>query len=151
MSEDQPSSTPDDGSGGQTTQQKPGADEVYCMECGAIIKKQAEICTECGVRQREEETPPAPAEPQPNQGGALPDHREYDLKRLAEKDTTAVLLVAFLVSPVGYWMVGKKGLAIVNVLTFNFLLLGPLIVPIHCHRIIENAKDELRRNGVEGY
>jgi predicted RNA-binding Zn-ribbon protein involved in translation (DUF1610 family) len=27
-----------------------GADEVFCTSCGAAIKKEAEICPECGVR-----------------------------------------------------------------------------------------------------
>lgn len=27
-------------------------DEVFCSSCGAIIKKEAEICPKCGVRQR---------------------------------------------------------------------------------------------------
>lgn len=27
-----------------------GADEKYCSSCGSIIKKQAELCPECGVR-----------------------------------------------------------------------------------------------------
>jgi len=27
-------------------------DEVFCSSCGAIIKKEAEICVKCGVRQR---------------------------------------------------------------------------------------------------
>jgi TM2 domain-containing membrane protein YozV len=29
------------------------ADEAFCSACGAIIKKAAEICPKCGVRQRE--------------------------------------------------------------------------------------------------
>jgi uncharacterized membrane protein YhaH (DUF805 family) len=32
--------------------QQKGVDEVYCSSCGAIIKKEAEICPKCGVRQR---------------------------------------------------------------------------------------------------
>ena len=28
------------------------ADEVFCHSCGQIIKKEAEICPKCGVRQR---------------------------------------------------------------------------------------------------
>jgi TM2 domain-containing membrane protein YozV len=28
------------------------ADEVFCPSCGAIIKKEAEICPKCGVRQK---------------------------------------------------------------------------------------------------
>ena len=30
-----------------------GVDEVYCSSCGAVIKKAAEICPKCGVRQKE--------------------------------------------------------------------------------------------------
>jgi TM2 domain-containing membrane protein YozV len=30
---------------------KPGADEQFCSSCGEIIKKDAEICPECGVSQ----------------------------------------------------------------------------------------------------
>lgn len=33
--------------GGQT----PAADEVVCGECASVVKEQAEICPECGVRQ----------------------------------------------------------------------------------------------------
>jgi TM2 domain-containing membrane protein YozV len=29
-----------------------GPDEAYCSSCGAVIKKEAEICPKCGVRQR---------------------------------------------------------------------------------------------------
>jgi len=29
------------------------ADEMFCSSCGALIKKAAEICPKCGVRQRE--------------------------------------------------------------------------------------------------
>ncbi len=28
------------------------ADEMFCRSCGAIIKKEAELCPKCGVRQR---------------------------------------------------------------------------------------------------
>lgn len=31
------------------------ADEMFCSSCGAVIKKAAEICPKCGVRQREPE------------------------------------------------------------------------------------------------
>lgn len=29
---------------------QPGPGEEYCTSCGAVIKKEAEICPECGVR-----------------------------------------------------------------------------------------------------
>jgi TM2 domain-containing membrane protein YozV len=28
------------------------ADEIFCSSCGAIIKREAEICPKCGVRQK---------------------------------------------------------------------------------------------------
>ena len=28
------------------------ADEIFCSSCGAVIKKEAEICPKCGVRQK---------------------------------------------------------------------------------------------------
>lgn len=34
-----------------TTQTTKGIDEKYCTSCGSIIKKEAEICPKCGVRQ----------------------------------------------------------------------------------------------------
>ncbi|RDZ43706.1 zinc ribbon domain-containing protein [Haloferax sp. Atlit-10N] len=30
-----------------------GPDEVFCRDCGAVIDARAEICPECGVRQRD--------------------------------------------------------------------------------------------------
>jgi len=32
--------------------QKKEADECFCSSCGAVIKKEAEICPKCGVRQK---------------------------------------------------------------------------------------------------
>ena len=32
-----------------------GADETFCASCGAIIKKDAEICPKCGVRNKKDE------------------------------------------------------------------------------------------------
>lgn len=39
--------------GRSETQRSKGPDEIYCSTCGAVIKKEAEICPECGVRQGE--------------------------------------------------------------------------------------------------
>jgi len=33
-------------------QQLKGIDEMYCSSCAAVIKKEAEICPKCGVRQK---------------------------------------------------------------------------------------------------
>jgi len=32
--------------------QQKGSDEMFCSSCGAVIKKEAEICPKCGVRQK---------------------------------------------------------------------------------------------------
>jgi RNA polymerase subunit RPABC4/transcription elongation factor Spt4 len=32
-------------------QPRPMADEMYCFSCGSVIKKEAEICPKCGVKQ----------------------------------------------------------------------------------------------------
>lgn len=38
---------------------QPGPNEQYCSSCGAVIKKEAEICPECGVGQRDGPDPSA--------------------------------------------------------------------------------------------
>jgi TM2 domain-containing membrane protein YozV len=43
---------PNERSVDRATKQPPGADEAYCWSCGVPIKSAAEICPECGVRQR---------------------------------------------------------------------------------------------------
>jgi len=141
-----PESTPNDGSEDAET---PRADEAYCADCGEVIKKEAEICPECGVRQKPSDTPTDQQQQSTQQ--ATVGHRQRKLEKIANEDKTAVMLMSFFLTPVGYWMIGKTGLALINFFTFNYFLLGPLIVPFHCHKIMEDAKDELRRSGVEGY
>lgn len=127
-----------------------GPDEVFCTECGSAIKERAEVCPECGVRQE-----PSPTEDpaQQSQQGikSLTDRRKYELEKKAGADKTVTILLALFLTPAGYWVIDEKMLAILNLLTFNFLLFGPIVVPIHCHVMIENAKQELQEAGVEGY
>lgn len=130
----------------------PGPDEVFCTECGEVIKERAEVCPECGVRQEPAETDAEPAtQQQDGATGTLTERRRYELEKIAGADKTTTLLLGFFLTPLGYWMIGKTTLAIVNFLTLNYLFMGPIIVPIHCHKIIEDAKDELRMAGVSGY
>lgn len=126
--------------------QTPSHDEKFCTECGEIIKERAQICPECGVDQNLEQDTV-----ETTQTNQLTDRRQYELEKLASKDKGTVALVSFLITPVGYWMAGKKTLAIINLLTFNFLLFGPIVVPIHTYKMIGDAEEELRRAGVEGY
>lgn len=118
-----------------------GADEVFCTSCGEPIKEEAEMCPECGVRQKETE------EPQESGGSDLADARKYELQKIARKNQTTVAIVSLLLTPAGYLMIGKTGLAIINFLTFNYFLLGFIVVPIHTWMIIGNARDELQRHG----
>lgn len=120
----------------------PDPDEEYCQSCGAVIKSQAEVCPECGVGVEKQES---------NSGYTIPDHKQFEYEKIANKDTTTVMIVSFLLTPIGYYMVGKTGLAIINLLTLNYFFIGPLIVPFHTRKIIKDAKSELRRAGVEGY
>lgn len=118
---------------------EPGADEAFCTSCGEIIKKEAEVCPECGVRQEEEQSA--------DSSGDLPDSRKFELQKIARKDKTTIAVVSFLIPFVGYIMVGKTALAIINIFTLNYLLLGFIIVPIHTSKIIGNAREELERHG----
>ena len=77
----------------------------------------------------------------------MPDARIYELRKVARKDKGIVALMGFFFSPVAYLMVGKTGLAILNFITFNYLLFGVIIVPIHSASIVGNARSELRRHG----
>jgi uncharacterized membrane protein YvbJ len=126
--------------------QQRGADEVFCTECGSVIKKQAEICPECGVSQT-----PGHSDRSDNDTSELSERRQYELEKVAAKSKLTVMIVGILISPAGYWMVGKKALSIINLLTLNFFFLGLIIVPIHCYVIIGNAQKELQRAGVGGY
>ena len=128
-----------------------GPDEAFCIECGSVVKKKAEICPECGVRQKPSEVDGQNVKSAENVGSSLTEQRQYELEKIAGKNTSTIILVSLFVTPLGYWMLGKTGLAIVNFVTFNYFLLGPIVVPIHCYQIIQNAEDELHRAGVAGY
>jgi hypothetical protein len=116
-----------------------GADEAYCTSCGEVIKEEAEICPECGVRQVSDQDQ--------NSDAPIPESQLYDLKQLARKDKATVAVVGFLLSPAGYIMVGKNILAVLNFITFNYFLLGFIIVPLHTTKIINDARKELESYG----
>jgi len=50
MANDEPEADPAGDTGGSGG--GPGPTEQYCSSCGEIIKQEAEICPECGVRNR---------------------------------------------------------------------------------------------------
>jgi len=79
----------------------------------------------------------------------LPDQQRYKLEKVAQKSPVVAALLGLLISPLGYYYVGRTGLAIINLLTLNFLLLGVIVVPIHSRKIINDAQSELQRYGYE--
>lgn len=149
------SSEDSSGSGTAAAGGEPGPDEAFCTSCGSIIKEQAEICPDCGVRQQgganAQQAGGAPAGGAPAggapAGGQTNDARIRSLQKIAAKDKSTVMLVSFLLTPAGYVMVDKLALAIVNLLTFNYFFLGFIVVPFHTKSIIENARADLEAEG----
>ena len=87
-----------------------GADEAFCSSCGAIIKKEAEICPKCGVRQRAA----------PSQGIYLGagGNDKYPPGYLPKSWTVALILLIFLgCIGVHRFYVGKTGTGILMILT----------------------------------
>lgn len=137
-----------------------GPDEAYCISCGELIKEEAEICPHCGVRQQASATVEKTANGT-TAGSAeitmntttgtgertIPEYRLYELQKVARKNITTVMVVSLLLTPAGYWMVGKKWLAVINLLTLNYFLLGFVIVPFHTRSIIKNSRKRLERSG----
>lgn len=79
-----------------------GADETFCSSCGAIIKKEAEICPKCGVRQKH----------------APETHTVSSPKRIKSRVTAAVL--ALLLGGIGVhkFYIGKTGMGIIYLIFF---------------------------------
>jgi len=122
-----------------TDEREPDSDEMYCTSCGEIIKQEAELCPECGTRQAEEE-----AEGE----SSIPEHKQYELQKVADKSTGIAVALGIFITPLAYVYVGKNMLALLNFLTLNYFLLGFIIVPIHTWKIINDAQETLQREGI---
>jgi len=95
------------------------ADEIYCHSCGEPIKKEAEICVHCGVRQKE-------------------------IIRSFKNKTTAILLAIFFSSftwlytwKVDYW---KFWIALAISFTLGWVLFWFLIFAIWIWAIVDVAR-----------
>lgn len=86
----------------------PGPDEAFCSSCGSIIKKNAEICPECGVRQ----------EQAPGTGSSS-----------GEKNPGLAAVASFFFAGLGQIYNGQitKGLLLIGVQIVNVLLMFVLI------------------------
>jgi hypothetical protein len=65
----------------------------------------------------------------------------------ADRSTVVAALLSVFVSPLGYYYVGRTRLAVLNLLTLNYLLLGVLVVPVHTHLIVRGANCERPADG----
>jgi len=83
---------------------------------------------------------------------SIEDTRTHENTRTAspaDRSTAVTLLLSVLVSPLGYYYVGRTKLALVNLLTLNYLGLGLVVVPIHTHLITLDA-EQTREGGGGG-
>lgn len=65
------------------------------------------------------------------------------MQNRANKSIPVALLLAVFLSPLAYHYIGKRKLAVVNLFTLNYLLLGIVVVPIHVVKLITDARSEL--------
>jgi hypothetical protein len=77
---------------------------------------------------------------------AFPDERRQKVQSTAEKSKVVAIVLGLLLSPASYYYVGRTKLAVINLVTLNYLTLGFLVVPIHSYLIVDNAEDELEGN-----
>jgi len=90
-----------------------GPDENFCRSCGEVVKKEAEICPKCGVRQRE-----APK-------------TKTVIEGASDKSRLVATVLAGLLGMFGAhrFYVGKTGSAVAQLLIGSWITLGiwPLI------------------------
>ncbi|GAA0233976.1 MULTISPECIES: TM2 domain-containing protein [Halobaculum] len=99
----------------------PGADEQFCSSCGEVIKKEAEICTECGVRQS---------------GGSSS----------GSKDKTSAALLAIFLGGLGahHFYLGNTGRGIIY-LVFSWTFIPLLVGLIEGIIYLTKSEDEFQQ------
>ena len=104
----------------------PGPDEQYCSSCGEVIKKKAEICPECGVRQ--------------GTGGGAGG---------SSKDRTTAGILALLLGGIGAhkFYLGETGLGILY-LCFSWTLIPALVGFIEGILYLTKTDEEFQRQYV---
>jgi len=76
------------------------ADETFCSSCGTIIKKEAEICPKCGVRQKQV------------------SQTRIGSKRIKSRVTAAVLALLLGGFGIHKFYIGKTGTGIIYLIFF---------------------------------
>jgi TM2 domain-containing membrane protein YozV len=102
----------------------PGPDEQYCSSCGEIIKKEAEICPHCGVRQK-------PAVPS------------------SSKDRTTAGILAILLGGIGVhkFYLGETGMGVLY-LCFSWTLIPAIVGFIEGLLYLTKTDEEFQRQYV---
>lgn len=78
----------------------------------------------------------------------IPDSRARRLRRIADKNVIVGMFLGFFLPPLAYVYIGRYRLAIINLLTVNYLLLGFIVVPLQTRSAIKNARRELTAAGI---
>jgi len=73
------------------------------------------------------------------------ESQQEEFQNRANKSIPVALLLALFISPLAYHYIGKRGLAVLNLFTLNYLLLGIVVVPIHVFKLITDARSELNK------
>lgn len=114
-------------------------DEVFCIDCGTVINRRAEMCPDCGRNQ----VPPGGWEDDSSDNVGATEKDE----KIARKDLNTNVLLGIFLPPIAYVNLGKPLLAVVNLITFNYLLLGFIVVPYHAYAIIRDARERVLDGG----
>lgn len=71
-----------------------------------------------------------------------------ELRSLADRSPIVAVFLGIFLPPVAYVYLGKYRLALLNLFTLNYFLLGIVIVPLHARSTIINARRQLRAEGI---
>ena len=107
------------------------ADEKYCSTCGEIIKKQAELCPECGVRQKEP---------------TLQDQPEPGDEPSSEKDRVTAGILALVLGGLGAhkFYLGKYLQGILYI-TFVWTFIPVILALIEGIQYLRKSDEEFQR------
>jgi hypothetical protein len=92
-----------------------------CGYCGAKSSVEYDLCVKCRVRERYDEDVLAQA---------------YNLT----KSNKAIAIVLGILGPAGYAYIKRWDLLVLNVFTFNYFMLGFILVPIHIFMLFDDAE-----------
>lgn len=73
---------------------------------------------------------------------------ELQRRRLAYKSPILAIFLGIFLPPLAYVYVGKYRLAVLNVITLNYFLMGIVVVPIQTRNAIIKARRESEVSGV---